>query len=100
MLLFLINKLLKTRKNNTLVLILHVLTQKLHLKPARINKDSNLIVEHCDMYYGLNSAPRNTKFVGMPEHCRVKNGQPRHNPNGPDTAQMAQNDIHILQKSV
>ena len=46
MLLFLINKSLKPRKNNTLVLILHILTQKLHWKPAGINKDSNLIVEH------------------------------------------------------
>ena len=46
MLLFLINKSLKPRKNNTLVLILHILTQKLHWKPAGINKDLNLIVEH------------------------------------------------------
>ena len=46
MLLFLINKSLKPRKNNTLVLILHILTQKLHWKPAGINKDSNFIVKH------------------------------------------------------
>jgi len=38
---FLINQSLKSRKKCTLILFLHILTQKLHWKSAGINKDSN-----------------------------------------------------------
>ena len=40
------NKSWKSRKNNTLMLILHILTQKLHWKCAGINKHSYSILEH------------------------------------------------------
>ena len=44
---FLINKSLKSRKKCTLILFLHILTQKLHWKSAGINKESNSTVDHC-----------------------------------------------------
>ena len=47
MLIFLVTKSLKPRIKNKSFLFLHILTHKLHSrKPARISKDSNLIVEH------------------------------------------------------
>ena len=45
---YLENKSWKSRKNNTLMLILDILTQKLHWKSAGINKHSYSILEHCD----------------------------------------------------
>ena len=45
---FLINQSLKSRKKCTLILFLHILTQKLHWNSAGINKDSNSTVAHCD----------------------------------------------------
>ena len=38
---------MKSRKNCTLILFLHISTQKLHWNPAGIYKDSNLIIKRC-----------------------------------------------------
>ena len=38
---------LKPRKNGTIVLILHIPTQKLHWKTAGIKRLSNSVIEHC-----------------------------------------------------